>query len=144
MKTNSEMSADALSKSRRTLVMKFGGTSVGSSEAVQQVVEIVRSAKLDWPRLVIVASALSGVTNLLLDCAAQAEKGDASPAELALVRMRKQHSAILENLVRDPALKKQIMNEVDKLLNEFTNLCRAIAVLGEATPRCPRCSSVAW
>jgi len=51
---------------RKTLVMKFGGTSVGSVEAMTQAIRIVQQARQNWPHMVVVASALNGVTNLLL------------------------------------------------------------------------------
>ena len=50
-------------KSSKTLVMKFGGTSVGSSKAMAGAVQIVKDARTEWPRVVVVTSALSGVTN---------------------------------------------------------------------------------
>ena len=61
-----------------TLVMKFGGTSVGTPEAMAQSVQIVQKASASWPRLVVVTSALSGITDLLLATAAQAAAGDTS------------------------------------------------------------------
>ncbi|NJN80482.1 MAG: hypothetical protein HC797_08410 [Anaerolineales bacterium] len=42
---------------QKTLVMKFGGTSVGSAEALMNVIQIVKDAKKDWGRIVIVTSA---------------------------------------------------------------------------------------
>ncbi len=51
------------------LVMKFGGTSVGSAQAITQAVHIVTSYHADYPQLVVVASAMSGITNQLLACA---------------------------------------------------------------------------
>lgn len=135
MEIDPDQTAGHPTSTHRTLVMKFGGTSVGSSEAVKQVVEIVRDAQPDWQRLVVVTSALSDVTNRLLESAAQAEKGDSSPAESALNWMRDQHASILVHLVRETLVRQQVMDEVEKLLLEFASLCRAIAVLGEATPR---------
>ncbi len=102
---------------------------------MRQVVEIVRSTRADWPRLVVVISALSGVTNLLLDSAASAAKGQLSkvyPAEASLLEA---HDAIAGQLVQDLARRAQAMQEINHLVGEFTGLCRAIAVLGEATPR---------
>ncbi len=54
------------------IVVKFGGTSVGSSESIQQVVEIVTS---DSREKVIVLSAFSGVTNLLVKINQEYETG---------------------------------------------------------------------
>ncbi|RMF35609.1 MAG: aspartate kinase, partial [Chloroflexi bacterium] len=45
--------------------MKFGGTSVGSAEAIRRTAEIVRATAAQWPRLVTVVSAMSGVTDAL-------------------------------------------------------------------------------
>jgi aspartokinase len=50
----------------KLLVMKFGGTSVGTSAAMAQAVEIVAGSQVQWPAVVVVTSALSGVTDLLL------------------------------------------------------------------------------
>ena len=59
----------------RTLVMKFGGTSVGSSAAMGQMAAIVRDTRLNWPRVVVVVSALTRVTDLLLGQATSAADG---------------------------------------------------------------------
>jgi len=123
----------------QTVVMKFGGTSVGTAQAMAQVIEIVRRTRQDWPRLVVVISALSGVTNLLLDSANRAARGieqiDPSGLISAEAQLRQLHSTIADTLVADLARRAQIRQEVGHLIHEFSNLCRAIGVLGEATPR---------
>jgi len=55
------------------IVMKFGGTSVGSSESIEKVIEIISSEKRDR---IVVLSAFSGVTNLLVEINCQYEKGN--------------------------------------------------------------------
>ncbi len=118
-----------------TLVMKFGGTSVGSVSAMSQAVAIVTDARFDWPRLVVVVSALSGVTDRLLDSARLALLGDAGSALLAAEELARLHHALLDALVLDPALSSETWSEIQRLIAEFSALCHAIAVLGEATPR---------
>ena len=61
---------------KNTLVMKFGGTSVGSLEGLQQVVKIVQTATAEWQNVLVVSSAFSKVTDALLESARQASKGD--------------------------------------------------------------------
>ncbi|MCC6955354.1 MAG: aspartate kinase [Anaerolineales bacterium] len=119
----------------RTLLMKFGGTSVGTPGAMHQAVRIVRETQADWPRLAVVTSALSGVTNLLLDTALDAEKGNCSLIEPARSKMQQMHAEIAAELITDAAQRKNIMEEIEQLLAEFASLCRAICVLGEATQR---------
>ena len=55
----------------KTLVMKFGGSSVGTPKAMLEVIDIIRQTRPDWPNMLIVVSALAGVTNLLLEQASQ-------------------------------------------------------------------------
>ncbi len=118
-----------------TLVMKFGGTSVGSAEAMAQAVEIVRQARQEWPRVVVVTSALSGVTNLLLDSASQAAAGNAQRFIGGAAELKALHTSIAEKLIAEAAAQAQMRSEINLLVSEFTNLCHAINVLGEATPR---------
>ena len=63
--------------SKQTLVMKFGGTSVGSAEALVSARQIIRDVKQDWARVAVVTSAMSGVTDLLLKSASLAVPGNA-------------------------------------------------------------------
>lgn len=119
----------------KTLVMKFGGTSVGSVEAIGQVREIVTAARQDWPRLVVVASAFSGITNELLNSARSAARGEMGPFEETVSALRERHAGAVEALVRDPAQNTQIQREIEELIVSFSNLAQAIGALGEATPR---------
>jgi aspartokinase/homoserine dehydrogenase 1 len=118
-----------------TLVMKFGGTSVGTVDAMRQAVEIIHSAHQNWPRLVAVTSALSGVTDLLLDSARKAACGDTRRLTQAAAQLLSLHDPIAEALVTDVSQQRAVKDEIGKLVDEFTSLCHAINVLGESTPR---------
>ncbi|MEP0804786.1 MAG: aspartate kinase [Chloroflexota bacterium] len=118
-----------------TLVMKFGGTSVGSAAALQNVVRIIRSAKQEWRRVVVVTSALAGVTNLLLDSAASASHGKVDTLSDAESTLREKHFAIADALIRDEKLREATKAEIKSLIGSLMDLCKAIAVLGEASPR---------
>lgn len=127
--------ANQKSSSKNTLVMKFGGTSVGSADAMKKTTQIVLQARADWPRLVVVTSALSGVTNLLLDSAASAAQGSLQHLGHAEKTLRDKHFGVADALISDPADCAQAKQEVEQLITNFTDLCQAIAMLGEATPR---------
>ncbi len=118
-----------------TLVMKFGGTSVGSSKAMAEAAQIVKEARANWPRVVVITSALSGVTNLLLESAASAARGDASLLPDAEQTLLANHQTIAVSLVPDEACRAAVMDEIGGLVRSFVELCHAISVLGEATPR---------
>jgi bifunctional aspartokinase / homoserine dehydrogenase 1 len=122
-------------RTSQTLVMKFGGTSVGTAEAMASVVDIVRQSRLEWARIVVVTSALSGVTNLLLESAAAAVRGDHGAVPRAEQILREKHHTIADQLVVDGVKAGQVKAGMDALILDFGSLCRAIGVLGEASPR---------
>jgi aspartate kinase len=119
----------------KTLVMKFGGTSVGSVDALKNAVQIIRDAKRDWERVVVVTSAMSGVTNLLLDSAASASQGKVDSLPVTESSLREKHFVVADALIKDETLREQTKSEINALILSLVDLCKAIAVLGEASPR---------
>ncbi len=117
------------------LVMKFGGTSVGSVEAMRQTVEIIHRQKSRSPYLTVVTSALSGVTDLLLRSANAAAHGDAEVYQQATQTLTARHEEILNALVNDQNRKAGVRAEIEQMIGDFASLCLAIYILGEATPR---------
>jgi aspartate kinase len=118
----------------KTLVMKFGGTSVGSADAIGATADIIRTALQDWPRLIVVASAMSGVTDALLRGAHTAAGGDAATFRSIAADLRGRHFAALEALML-PGAQGQARAEILTDLSEFESLCHAVNVLGEASDR---------
>ena len=121
-------------RSGRTLVMKFGGTSVGSAYAMGQMAAIVRNSRQDWPRVVVVVSALTKVTDLLLEQATLAAGGDVSGVSAAGDELRRRHTEIADKVALAER-RAGVLAQISALVAEFDALCRAIAVLGEASPR---------
>ncbi|NPV76914.1 MAG: aspartate kinase [Anaerolineae bacterium] len=118
-----------------TLVMKFGGTSVGTAEAMHQVVSIVETEKQRWKNVVVVTSALSGVTDTLLKMASQVTTGQTTAPEESAAELARRHSEIADILIHDKAVRQIVKTEINDIISQVINLCKAIAVLGEATPR---------
>jgi aspartate kinase len=115
-----------------TLVMKFGGTSVGSAGAVRQVADIVRAARAEWPRVVIVVSALNGATDALLAGAHAAAQGDPDTPGRIAADLRHRHLTVLNALAPGA---EEVVEALAGHLDEYTALCHAMGVLGEASPR---------
>lgn len=106
------------------IVLKFGGTSVGGSDPIRRVGEIIQRSVDRGP--VVVVSAVGGVTNRLFrlsELAVAAESWEESYKELASL-----HRAILGELELDRSL-------VDELLDELLGLVRGISLIRELTPR---------
>ena len=120
---------------QNTLIMKFGGTSVGDSTAFEYVLRIVKRTRNEWSRVIIVTSAMAGVTNLLLKSAEQAVAGQSHFIPQSASQLREQHFAVADSLLPDLAHNAQVKQEIGHLITELTQLCQAISVLGESTPR---------
>jgi aspartate kinase len=116
---------------KKMLVIKFGGSSVGSPQALSSVAEIVRSAKKDWRRVAVVVSAMGGVTDLLLKGATAAGGGDVAKAAHCVDAIRKQHHAAIEA----GSLGGEATSAIDACLRELEGLYHAVSVLREVSPR---------
>lgn len=124
-----------MAEKSKTLVMKFGGTSIGNADAMSRAAQIVKDAHADWARVVVVTSAISGATNLLLDSATQAAKGNLQTLIEAEKSLLANHEEIIDAQVSDTKRRAELKEKIKAFINDFGNLCRAIGVLGEASPR---------
>jgi bifunctional aspartokinase / homoserine dehydrogenase 1 len=115
-------------------VMKFGGTSVGDASCIRRAALIVQSAAAAGS-VVVVVSAMSGVTNRLIEAAhlAEAGKGDSLPKLIA--DLRSQHRTALNALVSDPRQNAEIEIHFESVLGELERLLQGTALLRELTPR---------
>ena len=118
-----------------TLVMKFGGTSVGSPNAIAQAVNIVKATSQDWPRMVVVVSAMRGVTDLLIQSAETAAKNNESSYLSLIDEIKTRHHETIAELVADDEERSQLFAAIDEYVAELSAYCRSIHVLGEVTPR---------
>jgi len=117
------------------LTMKFGGTSVGSPEAIAQVVAIVKDHLAQEHELAVVVSAMSGVTDMLLESAAAAAAGDKEKYLAINAAISEKHEAVIDQLIALHSTRDAIRLRVSELLEQHRELCEAVSILGEATPR---------
>ena len=119
---------------KKLQVMKFGGTSVGDASCIARAAEITAKAARD-SAVVTVVSAMSGVTNRLIEAAKRAESGDAQAGTALIEGLRKQHHSVLEMLVRDKKRRGEIAVRVEETLAQGQRLLDGTALLRELTPR---------
>src|SRR5947207_8351760 len=115
-------------------IMKFGGTSVGDGACIRRAAEISAAAANDGA-LVVVVSAMSGVTNRLIAAAHESARGDTRVAAELGQTLRTQHEAAIELLVDDADKRAELTGEAAKIIDEVTALCHGTALLRELTPR---------
>jgi aspartate kinase len=114
------------------IVMKFGGSSVESAEAIKRVAGIVQSRVDRHP--IVVVSAMGKTTNKLLAIAQAAIKGKREEFIRQLHDLRDFHSREARQVV-PLAHRAELDRTLDDHFQEMTELVKGIAVLGELTPR---------
>jgi aspartate kinase len=115
--------------------MKFGGTSVGNATAIAALADITREQLAVWDRVAVVVSAMSGVTDMLIQGAQTAAAGDAQSYKATAGRLREKHAAALAELLAAPEEMAATHAPIEQLIDEFELLCHSVHVLGEASPR---------
>ncbi len=115
-------------------VLKFGGTSVGSADAFARVAKIVQQAH-ENDQIVVVTSAMSGVTDALIRAAKAAAAGDETPYRDTRNELLVKHQIVAGQLIEDGIERAAIGRLLDDKLREFERLCQSIYVLGELTVR---------
>ncbi len=118
------------------IVMKFGGTSVGSGARIAGVVAITAQtmAKTGTPPVVVV-SAMSGVTDKLIKAATLASQGDRRAFAQIRDELQAKHEEAIGECVPNAEYARSLKAEISSLLTWFETLCLSIATLGELTVR---------
>jgi len=115
------------------LVMKFGGTSMGSAERIRVAAEISAEQHQKQP-VVVVVSAMSKITDLLLDSLRKAEAGDEAELQANLETLQRRHFETCRELL-PLAHQEAAMEGVRNLIAEFQRIAGGILMLGERPPR---------
>jgi aspartate kinase len=119
------------------IVMKFGGTSVGSADAIRQVAAIVKESRQSH-EVVVVVSAMNApdlrTTDSLIAAAHAAARGDGNATAHVAPRLLQLHMRAASELA--PLAECATLEvEIRAMLDYLSDLSRSIAVLGELTPR---------
>src|SRR5579863_5515222 len=120
--------------SRPIQVMKFGGTSVGDAGRIRNAASIAAKASKERA-VVVVVSAMSGVTNTLIAAATKAATGDEAAAEALAAALQEKHHDAIGKLISDIEKRRELLVEIDALIERAANYCRGCALLGELSPR---------
>ncbi|WP_238326000.1 aspartate kinase [Bryobacter aggregatus] len=115
------------------LVMKFGGTSMGSADRMRVAAQICVDAARTRP-VAIVVSAMSKVTDLLLSTLRAAEEGDKEGVKENIRIIEKRHADTCQELL--PADRQDaVLSIIRGLIEEFERLSSGILMLAERPPR---------
>jgi len=117
-------------------VYKFGGVAVGSADAIRTALAHVRRG-IAQPKtnIAAVVSAMNGVTDLLLDAANAALRGDREAASEAARAFFERHVALIPELITNRERAEGLRAYLTSITDEMTSMTDSIAVLRELTPR---------
>lgn len=111
-------------------VLKFGGTSVGSAEGLRQVKRVVEACHEE---VIVVVSALGGVTDQLLLTSRMAAAGDMEyKNQLDQIVMR--HRQATEDTV-DSSCRAEVLAKVNALLDELANIFKGVCLIKDLSPK---------
>jgi bifunctional aspartokinase / homoserine dehydrogenase 1 len=113
--------------------MKFGGSSMGSAERIKAAARLIAGQHAKRP-VVIVVSAMSKVTDLLLDSMRKAETADEAGLEANLRQLTERHMSCCRELL-PVAFQENAMAGVRGLIHEFSRIAKGIMMLGERPPQ---------
>ena len=100
--------------------MKFGGTSVGSVKSILSLKEIVEAEARTQP-VVVVVSALDGITDKLLAISQQALKGDKSYRN-EFDGIVERHHQMIDTIITDPQKREELLKRIDSLFKQLKSI----------------------
>lgn len=112
-------------------VLKFGGTSVGSVESILNVKKIVEAA--DEP-VVVVVSALGGITDKLIGTSKLAQEGDISYLD-SYKEMVERHHKMIDAIIPDPVKKTALLAVVDELLADLKSIYQGVYLIKDLSEK---------
>ena len=112
-------------------VLKFGGTSVGSVESILNLKKIVEAC--DEP-VVVVVSALGGITDKLINTSKLAVAGDSSYLT-AYEEMVERHHQMIDSIIADKKKKEELLAIVDELLGQLKSIYQGVYLIGDLSEK---------
>ncbi len=99
-------------------VLKFGGTSVGSIENIKSVKEIIT----DGEKKIVVLSAMSGTTNILVEISEQIKRGEAKEVIQTIEDLSNKYEIVIDELFESSTLKQEVRNYIDLVFDYLKSL----------------------
>ncbi len=114
-------------------ILKFGGSSIGDSERILNVIDIIKNSVKDSGQIAIIFSAFQGVTDRLIKTSERASAGNSDYIEI-FEKLEKKHLSIAKDLI---PVKKQsgILANIKLHFNELEDVLHGVFLVREISPR---------
>ena len=115
--------------------MKFGGTSVASGENIRHIANLIANYVGQGYAIVVVVSALKGVTDKLVEVLEQAKKGNRDYIHEFKQEIAENHLTVARKAVRDKVIREEVERIVTATVDELEKVLTGIIYLGDLTPK---------
>jgi len=115
--------------------MKFGGTSVGSGEHIRHVASLINNYLGKGYQMVVVVSALKGVTDDLIEASEEARSGSRDHVYNLLQKTTEKHVAAARNAIKNNLIREEVEQTLKTTLDELEKVLTGITYLGELTSK---------
>ena len=116
------------------LVVKFGGTSISSDKKVRDVSNYLHSLSKK-NQIIAVCSAVSGVTDDLIEISKLIQKGNKEQANKLIKKIIQKHNQLAKDSIKKSQNKKKLLDKLNSDFTELEELLHGMILLGEVTPR---------
>ena len=99
-------------------VLKFGGTSVGSVENIRKVKDLI----VDGNKKIVVLSAMSGTTNILVEISENIKAGNSTEALSIVESLYVKYNVVIDELFETSELKQEVANYIDTIFDYLRSL----------------------
>ena len=117
------------------IVMKFGGSLLDNEKKLLTVINIIKSYYSLNFEIVVVVSALYGITDKISELCDNIKKINRNSLNLFLKNIENVHINLVEKVIHEEKDKHQLLNLLKDLLNEFRDVLLGISILGDITPK---------
>ncbi len=115
--------------------MKFGGSLLDSETKLKNVINIIKTYYSLKNEIVIIISALYGITDRILDICNHINEHDKTSLLLFLNEIENNHTKLVEKIIIDPQEKSNLLKLIANLINEFRDILIGVSIMGEVTPK---------
>jgi aspartate kinase len=117
------------------IVMKFGGTSVGTGKSIRHVANLISTHANKDCRVAVVVSALAGITNSLFEIACQAKKSDTKHIEAFTKELLQKHVEAISTAISSKKIQKEVTEITEETIAELEKVLTGVCYVGELTPK---------
>lgn len=119
----------------KRLTMKFGGTSVGSVDALSRAADIVVGESRRWDQIAVVVSAMNGVTDALLRATTTASQKDDRTHRQIHNSLLTKYKDVVEEMIEGSEARSELLATLEGLMEIFSQSCTELTQLGQADGR---------